>query len=157
MKKPYNPGSPFRLKSGYVWRINPVTGKDELHPGYDFAAPAGTLIPAAEPGTVVFSGFNSGFGNVVIVRNDSGEYSLYGHMLPDNHAALGQRIWPGDTIGRVGSTGMSTGNHLHYSVIKKEAHDEIEKPDAPHNGGSIGVKVNEQNTIDPATYVPEDP
>jgi hypothetical protein len=158
MKKPYNPGSRFQLTSRYGRRIDPITGKPgEFHPGLDFGALAGTSIPAAEAGEVIFSGPNSGFGNVVIVRNDSGEYSLYGHMQPSNHVGLGQRVWPGDTIGRVGSTGSSSGNHLHYSVINKEAYDEIEKPDAAHNGGSIGVKVNEKNTIDPATYVPGDP
>jgi murein DD-endopeptidase MepM/ murein hydrolase activator NlpD len=89
---------------------------------------------------VIYSGFNGNLGNVVIVQNDTGDYSLYGHMLVGNQAELGQRIWPGDVIGLVGSTGArTTGNHLHYSVITKKAGEIINKSELPRNGGSIGI------------------
>jgi murein DD-endopeptidase MepM/ murein hydrolase activator NlpD len=89
MTNAYNPGSRFTPSSPYGPRTNPVTGKAELHAGQDFAARAGTPIPAATSGTVVYSGLNKGFGNVVIVKNDAGGYSLYGHMQDGDQAALG--------------------------------------------------------------------
>jgi len=84
------------------------------------------------------------------VRNNAGEYSLYGHMRDGAPLAqMGQQVWPGDTIGHVGSTGAcTTGPHLHYSVLRKGATVSQERPE----GGKIGVKLNETNTIDPARY-----
>jgi hypothetical protein len=154
MTNAYNPGSQFRLSSPYGPRIHPQTGEEEFHAGQDFKAPAGTPIPAATSGEVVYSGLNEGFGNVVIVKNYTGGYSLYAHMQDGDRAQLGQRIWPGDILGRVGSTGNSTGPHLHYSVIGKAAGEIIEKSDSPRDGGSIGIKLNQKNTIDPAGYDP---
>lgn len=114
MSDPYNPGPPFRPTSAYGRRKDPVTGElGKFHPGQDFAARPGTPIPAAAPGEVVYSGFNDNFGNTVIVRNEAG-YSLYAHM-EDGSPMLkaGQRVWPGDIIGNVGSTGArSTGPAL---------------------------------------------
>src|SRR5713101_2725770 len=105
MTSAYNPGSQFKLRSPYGERIDPLTGEPgKFHSGQDFAARPGTPIPAATFGTVVYSGYNKNLGNVVIVKNDTGEYSLYGHMQAGNQVGLGQRIWQGDTIGLVGST-----------------------------------------------------
>lgn len=90
MTNPYNPGSRFKLSSSYGERVDPFTGeRRKFHSGQDFAAEAGTPIPAAASGTVVYSGFNKNLGNVVIVRNAAGDYSLYGHMLDGNRAKLG--------------------------------------------------------------------
>src|SRR5260221_7107700 len=98
MTGPYNPGSQFKLKSPYGERTDPFNGNGtEFHAGQDFRAPPGTPITAATSGVVVYSGYNKGYGNVVIVKNDTGEYSLYGHMQDADHVALGQRIWLGDT------------------------------------------------------------
>lgn len=152
----YNPGSRFRPSSPYGRRADPLAGeKNEFHPGQDFAAPAGTPIPAATPGRVIFSGPNAGFGNAVVVKNNSGGYSLYGHMQDGERAALGQQVWAGDILGRVGSTGRSTGNHLHYSVITDEAGKQIEESSEPRDGGSLGVRVIKDTTSDPAEYDPE--
>ena len=91
----YNPGSQFKLRSPYGERIDPLTGEPgKFHSGQDFAARPGTPIPAATFGTVVYSGYNKNLGNVVIVENDTGDYSLYGHMQNGSRAGLGQRIWP---------------------------------------------------------------
>ncbi len=107
MTNAYNPGSRFTRGSGYGERTDPMDrSKREPHAGQDFVAKAGTPIPAAASGTVVYSGFNEGLGNVVIVKNDTGGYSLYGHMLDGDRAAPGRRIWQGDTLGLVGSTGL---------------------------------------------------
>jgi murein DD-endopeptidase MepM/ murein hydrolase activator NlpD len=128
MTNAYNPGSQFRQRSPYGDRIDPLTRKKiEFHAGQDFGAPKGTPIPAATSGVVVYSGPNEGFGNLVVVKNDAGGYSLYGHMQDGGRAELGRRIWQGDTLGLVGSTGRSTGPHLHYSVIRGKAGKIIER------------------------------
>lgn len=152
----YNPGPRFRPSSPYGRRADPLAGeKNEFHAGQDFSAPAGTPIPAATPGRVIYSGPNAGFGNAVVVKNNSGGYSLYGHMQDGERAALGQRVWAGDILGSVGSTGRSTGNHLHYSVIKDKAGKIIEDSKARRDGGSLGIGVNESTTSDPEKYDPE--
>jgi murein DD-endopeptidase MepM/ murein hydrolase activator NlpD len=126
MTNAYKPGPQFRPRSSYGNRIDPITGNNtEFHAGQDFAASAGTPIPSAASGTVVYSGLNKGFGNVVIIKNDAGGYSLYGHMQGANQPGFGQRVWRGDTIGLVGNTGRSTGYHLHYSVITNDAGENI--------------------------------
>lgn len=114
--------------------------------GQDFAARPGTPIPAAAPGEVVYSGFNDNFGNTVIVRNEAG-YSLYAHMQEGSPMPKpGQRIWPGDIIGNVGSTGArSTGPHLHYSVIKNEGATRALQ--THRTGRNLGVAVNGDTTV----------
>src|SRR5207237_5338297 len=153
MTNAYNPGSRFTLRSPYGNRTDPITGKEgKFHSGQDFAASAGTPIPAATSGVVVYSGYNENLGNVVIVRNNAGGHSLYGHMLDGKRAELGQRIWPGDMVGLVGSTGArTTGNHLHYSIITDTAGRRIT---GASQDGSIGIPLNKENTRDPAEYDP---
>lgn len=141
-----------RASSGYGWRIHPKTDQPEFHPGSDFGAPEGTTIPSAASGVVVYSGKNEGgYGNTVIVKNDTGDYSLYAHMRGDNQVKPGQRLWKGDTVGVVGNTGESTGPHVHYSVITKEA-GRIYDAAHPRDGGPIGLHPDQTNTYDPATY-----
>lgn len=143
MSEPYRPPYPFRRTSRYGTRIDPVSGNEKFHAGEDWAAPAGTPIPAATPGEVVYSGFNPGFGNTVIVRTTNG-YSLYAHMNEAPKVGLGQQIWPGDIVGGVGNTGtFSRGNHLHYSVITNGT---------PKSEGEIGFKVDKKHTTDPALF-----
>src|SRR4051794_4919643 len=96
----YNPGPRFTRNSSYGNRVDPISGiNGTFHSGQDFRAPAGTPIPAATPGTVIYSGYNDNLGNVVIVKNEAGGYSLYGHILDGNRAEIGQRVWPGDIVG----------------------------------------------------------
>ena len=155
MTNGYRPGLPFTLSSPYGDRNDPFTKERKFHSGQDYGAPAGTPIPTAASGVVVYSGFNENLGNVVIVKNDTGDYSLYGHLQDGNRARLGQRIWPSDIIGLVGSTGARAhGAHLHYSLIRKEIAERISKTDV---GGPIGVNLNRQNTMDPAQYDNYDP
>ena len=149
----YNPGPNFTRRSSYGKRVDPITGAEgKLHAGQDFKAVSGTPIPAATPGQVIYSGYNENLGNVVIVRNEAGGYSLYGHMLDGNRAEIGPRVWPGDIVGLVGSTGArSTGPHLHYSIITDEAGAQITE-----NGrGPIGIPLKSENTIDPDRYEPK--
>ena len=112
-----------RISSEYGWRKNPVSGVNKLHAGIDFAAPAGTPIYAAASGYVQVAGWSSGgYGNYVVIYHgkmtDGNAYStLYGHMRSVATSA-GKYVNQGDLIGYVGSTGNSTGNHLHLEVWK---------------------------------------
>lgn len=127
-----------RISSEYGWRKNPVTGVNKLHAGTDFAAPGGTPIYAAASGYVQVAGWSSGgYGNYVVIYHgkmtDGNAYStLYGHMRSVATSA-GKYVNQGDLIGYVGSTGNSTGNHLHLEVWK---------------GGS------KANAVNPRGYIP---
>ena len=107
-----------RIASGFGYRIDPVYKTVKLHPGLDFAAPAGTPIYATADGAVEFAG-NRGdsYGNNVIINHGYGYKTLFGHMFRIK-ARSGQRVKRGEVIGWVGSTGKSTGPHCHYEVIK---------------------------------------
>lgn len=151
MSDSYNPGNGFtRMSSPYGWRI--LGGRSEFHAGQDFSAPEGTRIPSAASGVVVYSGKNEGgYGNLVIVKNDTGSSSVYAHMRGDDQVKPGQRVWPGDTLGRVGNTGRSEGAHLHYSVITEQASKTYD-PAHPLAGGPMGLHLDDSNTYDPAEY-----
>jgi murein DD-endopeptidase MepM/ murein hydrolase activator NlpD len=90
---------------------------DRMHAGVDFTAPSGTPVAAARSGTVVRAGWDpSGFGNVVVLRHGSGVQTLYAH-LSSIAVRQGQAVGGGALIGRVGSSGRSTGPHLHFEVL----------------------------------------
>ncbi|MBR0756593.1 M23 family metallopeptidase [Bradyrhizobium jicamae] len=151
---PPRPPRPFQRNSEYGWRTHPVTGEQRFHAGVDYRAPAGTPIPALTPGEVVYSGLNEGYGNTVVVRTTNG-YSLYAHMQDGAPLAqIGDRVWPGDVIGHVGSTGTySTGNHLHYSIITSGK----SKPDGKgeigsYGKGEIGFNVDRDHTANPDKF-----
>jgi murein DD-endopeptidase MepM/ murein hydrolase activator NlpD len=106
-----------RLSSGFGYRRHPVLGYSKLHQGTDFAAPTGTPIYAAGSGQIERIGWQGGYGNAIMIRHNKEYQTLYGHMsgfAPGMHP--GKRVQQGDIIGYVGSTGLSTGPHLHYEV-----------------------------------------
>ncbi len=107
-----------RLTSGYSARRNPVYGYSEFHPALDFAAPKGTPIMAAGSGTVLRHGWDAkGYGNFIELQHSNGIRTLYAHMSGfAKGASPGARVVQGQTIGYVGSTGMSTGPHVHYEI-----------------------------------------
>ncbi len=107
-----------RMASGYGWRIDPVYHVRKFHHGMDFTAPTGTDVYATGNGQVVFSGWQTGYGNVVIVDHGYDYQSLYAH-LSKRLVYKGERVKRGDVIALVGSTGKSTGSHLHYEVRYK--------------------------------------
>jgi murein DD-endopeptidase MepM/ murein hydrolase activator NlpD len=107
----------WRLTSLVGYRMSPITGIRQYHNGLDMAAPQGSPIRAAMSGTVVVSGYHSVYGNYVIINHNNGYQTLYGHLskiLVRKDQAVGQ----GTRIGLVGSTGQSTGPHLHFTVYK---------------------------------------
>ena len=109
-----------RLSSRFGKRRHPVLGYTRMHKGVDFAAPRGTPIYAAGDGTVVFAGRNRGYGNYVKIRHNGTYTTAYAHM---NRIAegirRGKRVRQGQVIGYVGSTGLVTGPHLHYEVLRQ--------------------------------------
>lgn len=104
-----------RVASGYGWRVDPVYHTRRFHEGMDFTAPTGTDVYATGNGKVVFNGWRQGFGNCVIVDHGFNYESLYAHLYK-SLVREGQQVKRGDIIALVGSTGKSTGPHLHYEV-----------------------------------------
>ncbi|HRN61506.1 MAG TPA: peptidoglycan DD-metalloendopeptidase family protein [Luteimonas sp.] len=103
-----------RLSSRFGTRRHPVLGTSRMHKGVDYAAKTGTPIMAAGDARVVSAGWQGGYGNAVVLDHGRGYTTLYGHMSRLGKFKRGQRVAQGDVIGYVGSTGMSTGPHLHY-------------------------------------------
>jgi murein DD-endopeptidase MepM/ murein hydrolase activator NlpD len=103
--------------SGFGMRMHPIDHEERLHSGMDIAAPAGTPIQAAAAGQVVFSGTQAGYGNVVVIQHEEGYSTLYAHNTA-NLVSVGTTVSQGQPIATVGSTGRSTGPHLHFEVRK---------------------------------------
>jgi len=105
-----------RLASGFGYRIDPIYKMTKFHAGLDFSAPQGTPIYASANGTVHVAGNQgNGYGNHVVIKHGYGYETLYGHMYRVK-VRRGQKVKRGEIIGYVGSTGKSTGPHLHYEV-----------------------------------------
>ena len=103
------------LSSNFGWRIHPIWGYERFHAGVDFAADYGSNIRAADTGIVILADWYGGYGNTVVIDHGAGVSSLYGHasQLLVN---VGQMVKQGEVIAAVGSTGLSTGPHLHFEV-----------------------------------------
>ncbi|MEJ8544043.1 murein hydrolase activator EnvC family protein [Brevibacillus borstelensis] len=111
----------FRWSSGFGVRKDPFTGRSAGHNGVDMAAHKGTPIKAAAPGIVVFAGYYGGFGNAVMIKHSPEIRTLYGHIREGGiKVSVGQQVDKGQIIAEVGSTGRSTGNHLHFTVYKND-------------------------------------
>lgn len=106
-----------RVSSPYGWRSDPFTSHAKFHGGIDLAARYGTAVPAAAAGTVVSAGEQGGYGLTVVVRHENGFQSRYAH-LASLDVQVGDGVAQGQQVGRVGSTGRSTGPHLHFEVTQ---------------------------------------
>jgi murein DD-endopeptidase MepM/ murein hydrolase activator NlpD len=104
------------VASGYGYRRDPFTGRRTLHPGLDIVAPAGAGIAASADGRVTYSGWKAGWGRCVEIDHGYGVRTFYGHCR-SLLVASGRQVKRGDTIATVGSSGRSTGVHLHYGVM----------------------------------------
>ena len=107
------------ISSSFGWRIHPITGLKDFHHGVDIAASIGTPVKSTANGIVVYTGRTKGNGNFVIIEHGCGYSTLYAH-LKKYIVKEGQEVKRGDVIGYVGSTGLSTGSHLHYEVWKNK-------------------------------------
>ena len=106
------------IGSGFGYRVHPIFGDLRFHSGVDIPAAAGATIIAADSGTVVTAVYSSSYGNYVVISHGSGNTTLYAHMS-SRKVSVGQYVNQGDVIGITGSTGNSTGPHLHYEVMIK--------------------------------------
>jgi murein DD-endopeptidase MepM/ murein hydrolase activator NlpD len=109
----------YRLTSKYGYRTHPIDKTRKMHKGIDMAAPTGTPVYSPYEGKVVFAGQASGYGNYVKIQHADGTETRYGH-LNSIDVSVGQPVKPGQKIGGVGSTGKSTGPHLHYEIRKHD-------------------------------------
>ncbi len=104
-----------RISSPYGYRTHPITGTRKLHKGLDISSSKGNPVIAAAPGTVVKSYFSSSYGNYVVISHGGGMMTAYAHMTR-RMVSVGQHVSAGQQVGTVGSTGNSTGPHLHFEV-----------------------------------------
>ena len=109
------PISGARLTSGFGYRSHPIRGGTRFHSGVDLAAPAGSPIVATSDGVIRRAGWEGGYGISVAIEHPGGLETRYGHLSALN-VSFGQAVRTGDVIGFVGSTGLSTGPHVHYEV-----------------------------------------
>lgn len=122
-----------RVSSGFATRVHPVTGNIRQHKGIDFAAPTGTPIRAAADGTINFSGWQNGYGNFIVLKHWGAYSTAYGHMSRIAPGmSRGKKVSQGDIIGYVGSTGLSTGPHLHYEFRVNNVQQNPTKIDMPN-------------------------
>ncbi len=127
-----------RVTSGFAMRVHPISGQWKQHKGIDFAAAIGTPIRATGDGIVEFAGMQGGYGNVVVVRHGAVYSTAYAHMSRIT-AKRGTRVTQGQVIGYVGTSGWSTGPHLHYEFrVNNDARDPntIVVPNAPALAGA---------------------
>ncbi|MEM9466505.1 MAG: peptidoglycan DD-metalloendopeptidase family protein [Actinomycetota bacterium] len=106
---------PGGITSPFGDRVHPIFGTVRMHFGVDFDGESGDPIVAAADGVVLFSGWRNGYGNTIMISHGGGWTTLYAHQT-DNNVSVGQEVSGGDLIGWVGSTGWSTGSHLHFEV-----------------------------------------
>jgi murein DD-endopeptidase MepM/ murein hydrolase activator NlpD len=142
-----------KLSSRYGFRIHPILGYNQMHQGTDFAAPIGTPVMASGAGTVEYSGWKGGYGKFISIRHSAVYQTNYAH-LQDYAKGMrrGAKVQQGQVIGYLGSTGSSTGPHLHYEVIvngRKENSQTLKLPSAaPLEGNNKNFFEIQKRNID---------
>ena len=136
-----------RLSSNFGMRKHPISGYNKMHKGVDFAAPTGTPIYAGGNGVIEFLGNNGGYGKYIRIRHNNDYKTAYAHLSKYKKGiAKGSRVNQGDIIGYVGSTGNSTGPHLHYEIIFKNKHVNPLKLKLPSGKVLEGKELDRFNT-----------
>lgn len=136
------------ITSGFGYRTDPIDHTRKFHDGLDLAAPAGTAIHVLRPGVVTFAGRAGGYGNLVVVDHGGGLETRYGHCASLS-VAPGDRVEVGDVVGTVGSTGRSTGPHLHYEVRRDGIPVDPETPVSDPKGPPNPIRGEDQNAPTP--------
>ncbi|GAB4362257.1 MAG: M23 family metallopeptidase [Deltaproteobacteria bacterium] len=115
------PVSGGHISSSYGYRVHPKTGERQFHTGIDISVPRGTEVKATADGIVSFSGWTKNSGHVVVIEHGYDYSTAYAHNQK-NLVKVGERVHRGDTIAISGSTGLSTGPHVHYEIWKQQRH-----------------------------------
>jgi murein DD-endopeptidase MepM/ murein hydrolase activator NlpD len=105
------------ISSHFGYRTDPITGRGAFHAGVDFAGAPGSPVISVGPGVVTFSGYKAGYGNLVEITHPTGYMTRYGHNAR-NLVRVGQSVQKGDPVAIIGSTGRSTGTHVHFEVLR---------------------------------------
>ncbi len=142
-----------KLSSRYGFRIHPILGYNQMHQGTDFAAPIGTPVMASGAGTVEYSGWKGGYGKFISIRHSAVYQTNYAHLQDyAKGVRRGTKVQQGQVIGYLGSTGSSTGPHLHYEVIvngRKENSQTLKLPSAaPLEGNNKNFFEIQKRNID---------
>ena len=116
LSRPWPSKYTVNTRSPYGWRVHPITGKRKFHHGVDVAGSFDITAPA--DGKVVHKGYGASGGNTLILQHASDLYTVYYHLREPSPLSFGARVKLGDYVGHSGSTGASTGNHLHWEVRK---------------------------------------
>jgi murein DD-endopeptidase MepM/ murein hydrolase activator NlpD len=137
-----------RISSGFSMRAHPISGLWKQHKGVDFAAAIGTPIKASGDGVIDFVGRQGGYGNMVVIKHWSNYSTAYGHMSGfANGLRKGSKVSQGDVIGYVGTTGWSTGPHLHYEFrVNNEARDPL-SVDVPNAQPLAGAELQRFHNV----------
>ena len=144
MKTPINGA---RLSSSYGMRKHPILGYNKMHKGTDFAAPTGTPIMASGSGVIEMSQRNGAYGNYIRIRHNSKYKTAYAHLSKyAKGVRKGARVRQGQIIGYVGSTGRSTGPHLHYEVLVNNKRINSQKLKLP-SGKSLSKNARKEFEI----------
>lgn len=133
--KPISSFDKHRISSSYGWRTDPFSGQKKYHSGIDYACELATAVHASANGVVTYAAQRAGYGRCIIIQHSYGFTTIYGH-LSACYVCKGDVVTVGKIVGFVGSTGRSTGNHLHFEVRKN---NKIIKP-------LFVGKSNENNT-----------
>lgn len=137
-----------RISSGFSMRVHPISGKWKRHQGVDFAAPTGTPIRAAADGTIAFVGPNGGYGNFILIKHWNNISTAYAHMSRfASGMRKGSKVSQGDVIGYVGTTGWSTGPHLHYEFRVNNVPRDPMSIDIPNTESLAGAELKRFRTV----------
>jgi murein DD-endopeptidase MepM/ murein hydrolase activator NlpD len=150
VRKPVADGS---MTSPFGWRVHPLTHTSELHSGVDWAAPFGTPIFAAGNGTIEEIGPRGGYGRYVRIRHADGYETAYGHMTAFARGLeIGSRVRQGQVIGFVGSTGVSTGSHVHFEILVNQRFVDPMRIKLPRgrvlDGGTLSQFAKDRTQLD---------
>lgn len=131
----------YKISSIFGGRYHPITGRWETHTGTDIPAPGGTKILAAQGGIVTVSKYNASYGNYCMISHGNGQVTLYAHMKQRPLVKEGQSVKKGQVIGYVGTTGSSTGNHLHFELRVNGNRDNVLRlyPNLPYTGPYVST------------------
>lgn len=133
----------INTRSPYGPRKHPITRKVKFHHGVDVAAPTGTPLIAGADGTIAHKGAGASGGNVLIIRHEGNWHSVYYHLQKPSHRHVGEQVRAGDVVAHVGSTGRSTGPHLHFELRRSRAWGDTVDP-VPYFQGTYRRETSQE-------------